>query len=80
MWRRKKKPQPRPQPARAAAPKFFQGELMTCKKCHRQELSDPAVEKHWTVVQLDGVTLYYCPICFGNATAEDLERLGALWS
>lgn len=80
MWRKKKKGKPLPQMRAAPPGKYFQGELMTCTKCHRSELSDPLIEKHWTLVGIEDKLMYYCPLCFGNASAEDLERLGALWT
>lgn len=38
----------------------FQGELMTCLLCNKQQ-SDPAVESGWTFVEADGVGYYICP-------------------
>ncbi len=52
--------------------KFFQGEMMTCRNCGRQEKSDKHVSSQWTVVELDGRALYFCPWCFGNARAAGL--------
>lgn len=53
--------------------KFFQGEVMTCKNCGRQQKSDKHVESQWTVVEVDGRALYFCPWCFGNAKAAGLS-------
>jgi hypothetical protein len=39
----------------------FQGELMTCVMCDKQQQSDPAVESGWTRVEADGVGYYVCP-------------------
>ena len=47
--------------------KFFIGEMMTCGGCGKVEKSDPHVESNWTVVELDGKPIYFCPVCFGNA-------------
>lgn len=44
--------------------KYFQGEVMVCKNCSRMEKSDPHVSSDWTVVELDGIAFYYCPVCF----------------
>lgn len=49
--------------------KPFQGEMMTCKHCGRQQRSNPNKSSQWTAVEIDGGTglLYFCPECFGNA-------------
>lgn len=48
--------------------KLFQGELMTCKNCGRQQKSDPHVSSEWTAIELEGEFYgYFCPDCFGNA-------------
>jgi len=48
--------------------KFFQGEMMTCKGCGKQQKSDPHISSEWTLIELDGqVYGYFCPVCFGNA-------------
>lgn len=51
---------------KATSSKFFQGELMTCDHCGRQQQSNPHVSSEWTVAEVDGVPLYFCPACFGN--------------
>jgi hypothetical protein len=48
--------------------KFFQGEIMTCKNCGKQQKSDPHISSDWTAIELDGKLYgYFCPHCFGNA-------------
>lgn len=43
---------------------LFQGEMMTCKMCGRQQKSDPKVESNWTALQFDSLIVYLCPSCF----------------
>jgi uncharacterized protein CbrC (UPF0167 family) len=57
---------------KARKSKFFQGEMMICVHCGRKQKSDPNVSSEWTVVELDGRALYFCPWCFGNARAAGL--------
>lgn len=53
-------------------PKFFQGEIMKCVMCEREEKSDPSVNSEWTVLELDGVPYYCCPDCL-QKNAKDLS-------
>jgi hypothetical protein len=39
----------------------FQGEMMTCVMCGKEEKSDPKVESGWTCVEVDGKGYYVCP-------------------
>lgn len=41
--------------------KFFQGEMMTCGICEKQEQSDPNKSLNWRVIELDGKAHYVCP-------------------
>lgn len=50
-----------------AESKYFRGEMMICHKCGKQQRSNIKKESQWTVVEVDGRPLYYCPVCFGNA-------------
>lgn len=44
---------------------LFTTEMMTCEHCHWTYKADPKVESQWTVVEVDGKLLYYCPSCWG---------------
>lgn len=39
----------------------FQGEMMTCIVCGRQERSNPAVKSDWRMLDADGYHFYFCP-------------------
>lgn len=39
----------------------FQGEMMTCIMCGKQQKSDPKVESDWTCIEVDSVGYYVCP-------------------
>lgn len=54
--------------------KYFQGEMMTCASCGRQQKSDPHVESNWTVIVADGKPIYVCPVCFGTQALIDAEH------
>jgi hypothetical protein len=41
--------------------KFFQGEMMMCAICGKQQQSDPAIESHWTIIEIEGDPKYICP-------------------
>lgn len=43
---------------------LFQGEMMLCRICGKQQKSDPKIESNWTALQIDDVVVYICPICF----------------
>ncbi|MAS33531.1 MAG: hypothetical protein CL610_05965 [Anaerolineaceae bacterium] len=40
--------------------KYFQGEMMVCALCDRQQQSDPNVNSHWRVLELDNHVYYVC--------------------
>jgi hypothetical protein len=42
-------------------PLVFQGELMTCILCGKEEHSDPRVQSDWRAISLNGVVFYACP-------------------
>jgi hypothetical protein len=44
----------------------FQGEMMHCIMCQKEEKSDPHVESGWTTIDLDGKRFYICPLHLGN--------------
>lgn len=46
-------------PGTVSAP--FQGEMMTCVMCGKQQASDPAVESNWRKLEIDGRPFYVCP-------------------
>lgn len=50
---------------RVSESKFFRGEMMICHKCGKQQRSNPRKSSDWTVVEMDGTAIYYCPACFG---------------
>lgn len=39
----------------------FQGELMVCSLCQKEQMSDPKVESGWTGVSVHGQFHYICP-------------------
>lgn len=39
----------------------FQGEVMICVMCGRQQRSNPTVESNWRALTVDGETYYACP-------------------
>lgn len=43
-----------------AAPAEFQGELMTCCMCGKQQQSDPDQNSDWRIVQVNGQQHYVC--------------------
>lgn len=44
---------------------IFQGEMMTCAICDKQQQSDPNIESGWTAIQVDGsVNARFCPECW----------------
>ena len=51
----------------------FQGELMTCAICGKQEQSDPAVEKNWRYIEADGKGGYVCTDHFPPDGASEGE-------
>lgn len=52
---------------------YFQGEMMTCDLCGRQERSDPQVESGWTVVELNDGHFYICTRHL-NSETKDFEK------
>ncbi len=58
---------------RAAA--HFQGEMMTCALCGKQQQSDPHAESQWRCIEADGVSHYVCPAHFppDGASAEQFK-------
>lgn len=55
----------------------FQGELMTCAMCGRQEWSNPKVQSGWTLIQLPGsaVQHYVCPPCIHEPAKQKGYKL-----
>lgn len=45
---------------------LFQGEMMICHYCGKQQKSNPKVESNWTALQLDKKVLYVCPACWAK--------------
>ena len=39
----------------------FQGEMMTCALCDKQEQSDPEAESQWRLLERDDREFYICP-------------------
>lgn len=39
---------------------YFQGELMTCFICGRQQKSDPNKRSNWSIVEWDSILFYVC--------------------
>jgi hypothetical protein len=39
---------------------YFQGEMMTCGVCGKQQQSDPNVNSDWRLLELDGEKFYAC--------------------
>ncbi len=52
-----------PDPLARAALRF-QGEIMTCALCGKQEQSDPHVESQWRCIEADDIAYYVCPAHF----------------
>lgn len=48
----------------------FQGEMMQCIMCGKEEKSDPAVESDWTCVEAGSAGYYVCP--------DELPKKGAV--
>lgn len=49
----------------------FQGEVMTCVMCGKQQKSNPMVESNWTAITIDeGKTFYACPAEFPAANSS----------
>lgn len=42
------------------------GEMMVCRKCGKQQRSNPKKQSQWTAVVIGGLVIYFCPACFGN--------------
>lgn len=53
----------------------FQGEMMTCVVCGKQERSDPKVESNWRGITLEKQTHYACTDEFpaDDASREEFE-------
>lgn len=47
----------------------FQGEMMVCESCSKQQKSNPKVESGWTTIDLDDKRFYFCPECFEKLMA-----------
>jgi hypothetical protein len=45
--------------------KYFQGEMMVCNRCGKQQRSNPKKSSDWTVIEVGGNVTYVCPKCFG---------------
>ncbi|MCA0453392.1 MAG: hypothetical protein LCI00_05415 [Chloroflexi bacterium] len=49
---------------------LFQGEMMTCVMCKKEQQSDPKVESNWTAIQADEQVFYICPTCFAKVPSS----------
>lgn len=45
---------------------LFQGEMMKCKMCGRQQKSDAKIKSNWTAIEVPDTktVIYLCPKCF----------------
>lgn len=53
---------------------LFNGEMMTCVMCGKQEHSDPDRESDWRAVEFGGVVYYVCPAHFPD------DRTATRWA
>lgn len=53
---------------------LFQGDLMSCDLCKREQRSDPTVESGWYQLVIDTVPRYFCPRCFGSPQTPECSR------
>lgn len=62
----------------APPPKFFQGEMMHCVMCDREQQSDPKVTSDWTVLEMDQQPFYCCPDCLQKNAKDIASRYQAV--
>jgi len=47
---------------------LFQGEMMKCHGCGKEQKSDPRIESNWNYIEIpeDKTGFYVCPDCFAK--------------
>lgn len=45
---------------------LFQGEMMKCAVCGKEQKSDFKIESGWTAITVDSAVYYFCPNCFSR--------------
>jgi hypothetical protein len=59
---------------------MFQGELMRCTHCGREQQSDPAVESGWYNLLINGQRQYLCPPCLHQPWVPQCPRCQRFYS